>query len=264
MALETGTYTDSLVTANPAATDALSQADDHLRLLKSTIKATFPNITGAVTSTQAAIDAKVAEPVSAITSDGSTPSLGTGITADALKTLVGVVEPAITTSTDAEGEVTPVLSAGITAAEVLALIGAAEAATTATLLGCYPVGSLYTSALAANPSTLFGGTWEAFGQGRVLVGHDDAASPDTDFVASSTDGSSFTIGGVKAHTLSIDEIPSHTHSISNFEDPTGTGSTGSADGASSFSSVDTNATGGGLAHNNVQPYIVVYMWVRTV
>ena len=51
MALETGTYIDSLNASNPTATDALSQADDHMRLIKSTIKATFPNISGAVTST---------------------------------------------------------------------------------------------------------------------------------------------------------------------------------------------------------------------
>ena len=50
MALETGTYIDSLNASNPTATDALSQADDHMRLIKSTIKATFPNISGAVTS----------------------------------------------------------------------------------------------------------------------------------------------------------------------------------------------------------------------
>jgi hypothetical protein len=52
MALETGTYIDDLVATNPAATDALSAADDHIRLIKSTIKATFPNITGPVTGTQ--------------------------------------------------------------------------------------------------------------------------------------------------------------------------------------------------------------------
>ena len=51
MALETGTYIDSLNASNPAATDALSQADDHLRLIKSTVKATFPNVSGAITST---------------------------------------------------------------------------------------------------------------------------------------------------------------------------------------------------------------------
>lgn len=51
MALESGTYIDSLNAANPVATDGLAQADDHLRLIKSTIKATFPNITGAMTAT---------------------------------------------------------------------------------------------------------------------------------------------------------------------------------------------------------------------
>lgn len=51
MALETGTYISDLVTTNPVGTDTLDKADDHLRLIKSTVKATFPNITGAVTPT---------------------------------------------------------------------------------------------------------------------------------------------------------------------------------------------------------------------
>ena len=51
MALESGTYIDSLVATNPVATDGLAQADDHMRLIKAAIKATFPNITGAVTVT---------------------------------------------------------------------------------------------------------------------------------------------------------------------------------------------------------------------
>lgn len=57
MALESGTFIDSLNVANPASTDALAQADDHLRLIKSTIKATFPNLAGAVTLTHAEINA---------------------------------------------------------------------------------------------------------------------------------------------------------------------------------------------------------------
>ena len=56
MALETGTFIDSLNASNPAATDGLAQADDHLRLLKSTIKATLPNVTGAITSSQAELN----------------------------------------------------------------------------------------------------------------------------------------------------------------------------------------------------------------
>lgn len=51
MALETGTYISDLNSSNPVATDGLAQADDHLRLVKSTIKATLPGLTGAVTST---------------------------------------------------------------------------------------------------------------------------------------------------------------------------------------------------------------------
>ena len=46
MGLETGTYIDSLNTSNPGATDSVAQGDDHIRLIKSTIKNTFPNITG--------------------------------------------------------------------------------------------------------------------------------------------------------------------------------------------------------------------------
>jgi microcystin-dependent protein len=59
MALETGTYINSLVPANPASTDGLAQADDHIRLLKATIKATLPNVTGAITATHTQINSLV-------------------------------------------------------------------------------------------------------------------------------------------------------------------------------------------------------------
>ena len=51
MALESTTYIDGLVATNPAGTDARSQGDDHIRMVKSSVKATFPNITGAITPT---------------------------------------------------------------------------------------------------------------------------------------------------------------------------------------------------------------------
>ena len=50
MALESGTYINSLNASNPASTDGLGQADDHLRLIKSTLLATLPNVAGAVTA----------------------------------------------------------------------------------------------------------------------------------------------------------------------------------------------------------------------
>ena len=51
MALESTTYINGLVATNPTGTDARSQGDDHIRMVKSAVKATFPNITGAVTPT---------------------------------------------------------------------------------------------------------------------------------------------------------------------------------------------------------------------
>lgn len=51
MALETGTYISDLVSTNPVSGDPVSQSDDHHRLEKSTVKASFPNISGAMTLT---------------------------------------------------------------------------------------------------------------------------------------------------------------------------------------------------------------------
>jgi len=76
MGLETGTYIDSLVTTNPVATDGLAQADDHLRLIKSTLKSTFPSITGAVSTTQAELNV-----LDGITSSTSELNVLDGITA---------------------------------------------------------------------------------------------------------------------------------------------------------------------------------------
>ncbi len=56
MGLETGTYISDLVATNPAGSDHLSQGDDHIRLLKSTVTTTFPSVTGAVTATQAELN----------------------------------------------------------------------------------------------------------------------------------------------------------------------------------------------------------------
>jgi len=257
------------VAANPGATDALSQADDHLRLIKSTLKATFPSVTGEITATHTAINDKVAEPVSAITSDGTSPSLNTsaGVTAANLRTLIGVNEGAITTATDSGGEVTPALATGITALEVWDLVK------TAALDSIYPVGAIYTAIVSTTPATLFGGTWESFGQGRVLVGHDDSAEPDSDFVASSTDGSSVLVGGSKTYSTTV-VVPrdgwGNEQSGTALEEPTPIGRLITGDGSSDNQNFDNLATAEAdrtfttEAFSSLQPYVVVYMWKRTV
>ena len=132
-----------------------------------------------------------------------------------------------------------------------------------TLATIYPVGSIYINATnSTNPGTLLGfGTWVAFGAGRVPVGID---SSDTDFdTAEET-------GGSKTHTLTTTELPSHTHTHTvqtgrSFSSSAGSAPVvqGSDNTVLSSSAVTTSSTGGGSAHNNVQPYIVVYMWKRT-
>ena len=121
----------------------------------------------------------------------------------------------------------------------------------------YPVGSIYTSTSNANPSTIFGGTWVAFGSGKTLVGVD---SGDTDFsLAEAT-------GGEKTHTLTIDEMPSHNHSKLKLRWNTNTGANAvyGSNGSGSGSEYDSQAyEGGGQAHNNLPPYICVYFWKRT-
>lgn len=61
MALESSTYINGLVSTNPTGSDNISQGDNHIRLIKETIKATFPNIAGAVSGTHTAINSAVTD-----------------------------------------------------------------------------------------------------------------------------------------------------------------------------------------------------------
>ena len=134
----------------------------------------------------------------------------------------------------------------------------------------FPVGGVYISIVSTNPSSIWAGTtWEQFAAGRTLVGLDTS---DADFD---------TVGmmdGEKEHTLTIDQIPAHGHGMAHTHSYTGpntgswkTGTNGkshtwctSAGGKTSggASKTTTDNAGGGSAHNNLQPYIVVYMWKR--
>jgi hypothetical protein len=122
------------------------------------------------------------------------------------------------------------------------------------LSSLYPVGSIYMNASnGTNPATLIGfGTWVAFGAGRVPVGIN---SGDTDFdTAEET-------GGAKTHTLTVNEMPAHTHSVPNSGSQNNSFDSGTTVGNDTTGT--SGSTGGGSAHNNLQPYIVVYMWKRT-
>ena len=81
------------------------------------------------------------------------------------------------------------------------------------VLDAYPVGAIYVSTVATSPSELFGGTWEALEQGRVLIGQG------TDYAAGST-------GGEKEHAITTAEMPAHNHALSGSS--SFSGSTGSS------------------------------------
>ena len=124
----------------------------------------------------------------------------------------------------------------------------------------YPVGSVYISttlATATQVQNVLGGTWVAWGAGRVPVGFD---SSQTEF---NTVGKT---GGEKTHKLTVAEMPSHKHEVYRTGDGGGswTGLAGSPDNIYKgwVSDVVSN-TGGGGSHNNLQPYVVCYMYKRT-
>lgn len=130
-----------------------------------------------------------------------------------------------------------------------------RALSTLILEAVYPVGSIYMSVNNVSPATLFGGTWKAI-QGKFLLGANSST-----YKAGST-------GGEAAHTLTENEIPSHKHSIWFPNDggeqsaEIGYPDTGSKNTYYAEAS-KTSGTGGGAAHNNMPPYLAVYIWKRT-
>ena len=159
----------------------------------------------------------------------------------------------------------------------------------------YPVGSIYMSVNAVSPSLLFGGTWEKL-QDVFLLGANNTNLGAT--------------GGEQTHTLSVNEMPKHTHvqnththaqnshghspgsGRSYLTAPTGSSwgeeagekisgtgkyfvyssssshnvylaGSGNTTATNQYIAATNRDTGGGLAHNNMPPYLAVNIWKRT-
>lgn len=137
-------------------------------------------------------------------------------------------------------------------------ITAADIGISAIFLAAHPVGDIYLSVNPTNPGTLYGGTWVAWGSGRVPVG---VNTSDTDFKTVEK------TGGAKTHTLTVQEIPPHEHDLNavneGVDNPNGGYHPGWTFNKQYTAQVMSASTGGGQAHNNLQPYITCYMWKRT-
>lgn len=122
------------------------------------------------------------------------------------------------------------------------------------ILHIFPVGAIYISTTDVNPATFLGGTWERI--------------KDTFLLASGDIYANGTTGGEATHTLTENEMPSHKHK--NY--------VGQGDGGGTYSDnlpqsawtnktywnyYETDAVGGGQPHNNMPPYLAVYIWKRT-
>ena len=137
-------------------------------------------------------------------------------------------------------------------------ITAADIGTSAIFLASHPVGSLFETTVSTNPGTLYGGTWAAWGGGRTPVGVNTA---DTSFNTVEK------TGGAKTHTLTVQEIPNHAHDLNavneGVDNPNGGYHPGWTFNKQYTAQVMSASTGGGQAHNNLQPYITCYIWKRT-
>lgn len=117
----------------------------------------------------------------------------------------------------------------------------------------YPVGSIYLAATSIDPNIVFGGTWVRIKDTFLLAAGDTYAGGTT--------------GGEAEHTLTVAEMPSHSHAqyVTANNGSEAIRRDYSSDGACASypQGLNTGATGGGAAHNNMPPYLAIWVWQRT-
>ena len=118
----------------------------------------------------------------------------------------------------------------------------------------YPVGSYYWSSVSTNPGTIFGGTWEQIKDKFVLAVGDTYTAVDI-------------TGGEATHTLTVQEMPGHTHASGDSGHAAYGGASGDIQSGSGWktalSQIQTSSRGGDQPHNNMPPYITAYCFHRT-
>lgn len=140
----------------------------------------------------------------------------------------------------------------------------------------YPIGYIYISTEATNPGNIFGGSWEQIAQGRCLMGEGTVRANSDNWCGNTwwADWVAYagTTGGEVKHTLGINEMPNHNHNVTVRAYYGGTSNTSDEyyNISSGWGTEWNNRpwlnyseyVGGGASHNNLPPYLVVYMWKR--
>ena len=143
-------------------------------------------------------------------------------------------------------------------------------------LAAYPVGALFFTTVSTNPGTLYGGTWAAWGGGRVPVGVNTA---DSDFNTvektggKKTERHEFKVGykGYFGATVGDDEnmVQAYRYSTSSYGtyayegSPQAKANAGLQAASNTISVAQASSTGDTSATSIVQPYITCYIWKRT-
>lgn len=238
MGLESATFINELVNANPTGLDEVNKGDDHLRLIKSVLQNSFTNIDAAVNANPTELNNLV------------------GLTAEASE--LNILDGAI-----------------VNVGEINELSGAtsniqAQLDNVSTTLGLlFPIGHILHSSNSANPSTYgYPGTWARIARGRVLVG-EGTGSGLTTRVAGVTGGQEDAV--IPAHSHNINQTP-HGHRLrgmGNDDDggprPPGGNNTSASNSAieGANANITINSTGEAVGGKNMQPFLVVYIWERT-
>ena len=181
------------------------------------------------------------------------------------------VQTAVNTKADVNGSATESFSAttataGTNTTQVATTAYVTTAVAAVDLSAVYPVGAIFTTVTAyANSAAVVavigGTTWVSFAAGKMIIGVDTG---DTAFDTVEE------TGGAKTHTLTEAELPAHSHDYAGGE-YTGANDYGTNMSVNNLGSTtdgrstnfNSETVGSGSAHNNVQPYIVVYFWKRT-
>ena len=121
----------------------------------------------------------------------------------------------------------------------------------------YPIGSIYLSVNSTSPQQLFGGEWEQI-KDKFLLSAGDTYSSGSE-------------GGEATHTLTVEEMPSHNHRLYVRGFDNSVSKEAIVKGSYNYASEQSHAggaeliisfSGGSAAHNNMPPYLTVYIWKR--
>lgn len=300
MGLESTTYLNGLVATNPTATDSVAQADDHIRLIKGTLVNTFPNLNGQVVSTvhdmnncsgaaqQQAVTLTNNEAfvvnhfgfMKQVNISALLPYLNTNLTVtismitDGTIQSVDIANGAVTLSklaSDAQGLAVP-------SGSIMPYAGQNAPANWLLCYGQSVSRTTYADLFAAIGTTYGADDSVTFKlpdlRGRVIAGQDDMGGTSANRLTSPLNGDTLGgVGGAETHTLTTSELPAHSHTgnvalRTNWESGTSSKSpvgTGNAryDGSGSFPDFTTDNSGGGGAHANVQPTIILNYIIKT-